>query len=422
MNICPPTFLLGVWLMRYQSFIGVNIAIICGLVFLAVFSIMQGIIGTQTGLPTYPLSRLAFGDFGSRLFSLIMFLTLIGWFGVMTESMVVTFYTQIFPAAGIEIGNYMKAPISFLFGMAITGICFFGFQAIAWLNRITIPGLVFLAFFALLQVLRRPDLMDRVVTWQPSETPVSIYTVMIWFVGSLIVAAVTAPDFNRYCRQPKDTIYSVLLGNVPVVYFLTVMGMVFAILSGAADGHNSMEAADLASVFAAQGWNLGPLPGSIIAVLILVGAIITTNVVNLYPSAMALVVVIKGAGKYWKYFEDRAVLTIFVGILGSLAAAAGVLTRFTDFLEMLTHFTAPLIGIMSTDYFVLNNRDRIKGLINISAVLIWLLFSVAAIMGILPGGGMAAVFYAGLVYYGLEKTLGKKLHAGQTDKLLPLKV
>ena len=153
----------------------------------------------------------------------------------------------------------------------------------------------------------------------------------------------------------------------------------------------------------------------------MLGAIITTNVVNLYPGAMALVIVIKGAGKYWKYLEDRAVLTIFVGILGSLAAAAGVLTRFTEFLEMLTHFTAPLIGIMSTDYFILKNRDRIKGLINISAVLTWLLFSVAAMLQILPGGGLTAVFYAGLVYYGLEKTLGKKLHAGQTDKPLPLK-
>jgi len=76
---------------------------------------------------------------------------------------------------------------------------------------------------------------------------------------------------------------------------------------------------------------------------------------------------------------------------------------------------------MSTDYFILKNRDRIKGLINISAVLTWLLFSVAAMLQILPGGSLTAVFYAGLVYYGLEKTLGKKLHVGQTDKPLPLK-
>ena len=416
MNICPPSLLLGVWLMRYQSFGEANIALIAGLAFLALFSIIQGIIGNTSGLPTYPLSRLAFGDVGGRLFSFVMFLTLIGWFGVMTESMVATFYSQIFPAAGLQVPLSAKPFISFVFGAGITAICFFGFKAITWLNRFTIPGLLFLTVFALVKVLQKPELLEKVLHWQAVEPPVSVYTATTWVVGTLIVAAVTAPDFNRYCRRSRDTVYSVLLGNVPVVYFLSIMGMVFAVLSGAAEGKNAIEAADLSSVFAAQGWNVGPIPGAFLAAFILIGAIITTNVVNLYPGAMALVTVLKGAGKYWRYFEDRAVLTLFVGLLGSLAASVGILTRFEHFLEILTNFATPLIGIMSTDFFILKNRNRIKGYMNLSAIFTWLIFSFTSLWGIFPGGGLATVLYSGLLYITLEKALGKKSHYGRQKK------
>ncbi len=397
MNICPPTLLLGVWLMRYLDFTSACLAVAAGLVFLSIFSILQGIIGNRTGLPTYPLSRLAFGDVGGRIFSFLMFLSLIGWFGIMTESLVATFYSQIFPAAGIKPPPSLRPLLAFISGLIITGICFFGFRAIAWLNRITIPGLLFLSFFALYKVMKGPELIHRVLTWLPPAKKVPLYSAVIWVVGTLIVAAVTAPDFNRYCRRDRDTVYSVLLGNVPVVFFLTVMGMIFAILSGAAEGRGGVEAADLSSVFATQGWKLGPVPSVYLAVFILVGAIITTNVVNLYPGAMALVTVLKGAGKIWPYLEDRAVLTLFVGVAGSLAASAGILSRFESFLELLTNFAVPLIGIMSSDFFILRNR-RIKGTVNLTAFFTWILFSILSTLGKLPGGSLAAVVYSAAVY------------------------
>ncbi|RKY76613.1 hypothetical protein DRQ07_10020 [candidate division KSB1 bacterium] len=410
MNICPPTLLLGVWLMRYQSFGRATISLVIGLIVLAAFSIMQGIIGNQSGLPTYPLSRQAFGEIGGRIFSFIMFLTLIGWFGVMTESLVATFYSQIFPSIGVNISISAKPIIAFFFGMGITAICFFGFNAITWLNRLTIPGLLSLTFFALFKVLNNSELINKVMSWQPPQNTISIQQAITWVVGSLIIAAVTAPDFNRYSRRSTDTVYSVLIGNVPIVLFLSIMGMIFAVLSGAAEGKSAIEAADLSSVFATQAWNIGPVSGAFIAAFILIGAIITTNVVNLYPGGMALVTVLKGSGKYWKYFEDRAILTIFVGIVGSLVASIGILSKFEVFLEMLTNFAVPLIGIMSTDYFILRNKNRIKGFINLSAIITWVVLSFASLLEIIPGGGISAVLYSGLLYYTLEKTFSEKLH------------
>jgi len=415
MNICPPTLLLGVWLMRYQSFIDANISLIIGLIILAVFSISQGIIGNKTGLPTYPLSMLSFGETGGRIFSFLMFLTLIGWFGIMTESMMATFYTQIFPQSGIAIPEYYKPFLSFFSGMGITLICFFGFNAIMWLNRLTIPALVFLTLFAFIKVLQSPKLIDEIIHWQAINSPISIYTGISWVVGSIIVAAVTAPDFNRYSRNSKDTVYSVVLGNIPIVYFLSIMGMIFAILSGAASGENAIEAADLSSVFASQHWNIGPFSGVYLAAFILIGAIITTNVVNLYPGAMALVTVLKGAGKTWRYFEDRAVLTLFVGLLGSFAASLGILSKFEMFLEMLTDFAVPIIGIMSTDFFILKNYTTIKGMLNLSAMIVWIVIALSAMFDVVPGGAISTVLYSGFIYYLLEKIFGNKLHIGEVS-------
>jgi len=412
MNICPPTLLLGVWLMRYQSFASANISLILGLFVLSIFSIIQGIIGNKSGLPTYPISCFSFGDLGGRIFSFIMFLTLIGWFGILTESMMATFYSQIVPVSGFHIPASYKPFLAFLAGLGITAICFFGFRAITWLNRFTIPGLLFLSFFALVKVMQKPDLIKRVIEWKPINYPISNYTGVSWVVGSLIIAAVTAPDFNRYCLRSRDTVYSVLLGNLPVVYFLSIIGMVFAILSGAASGKNAVEAADLSSVFATQGWNIGPVPGVFLAAFILIGAIITTNVVNLYPGAMALVTVLKGLGKYGAYIEDRAVLTIVVGFLGSLAASFGILSRFEYFLETLTNFAVPLIGIMGTDYFILKNTQKVKGIVNISAMMIWIGLSFGAMVEVIPGGSLMSVFYAVIFYYGMEKIFGNKLHIG----------
>jgi len=410
MNICPPSLLLGVWLMRYQSFANANLSLIFALILLALFSIFQGIIGTKLGLPTYPISQLALGDWGGRLFSFVMFLTLIGWFGIMTESLVSTFYSQIFSAAHISLAERYRPFISFGAGMVITAICFWGFRAITWLNRLTIPGLLFLTLFALVKILQQPELVHRVLHWHAARESISVYQGTIWVVGSLIIAAVTAPDFNRYCRTSKDTVYSVLLGNIPMVYFLAIMGMAFAVLSGAAEGKSAIEAADLSAVFAKQGWNIGPLSGVLVASFILIGAIITTNVVNLYPGAMALVTVVKGSGKYWPYLEDRAVLTIFVGFLGSVAAAFGILAKFEFFLEILTYFSVPLIGIMSTDFFLLKNRSKMKGKINISSIIIWLGFSLANMGHVVPGGALATVVYSGILYFILEKIFGDKLH------------
>ncbi len=401
MNICPPTLLLGVWLMRYESFYSANISLLIGLLFLSFFSIVQGFIGTDTGLPTYPLSKLAFGEIGGRLFSFIMFIALVGWFGILTETAISTLYSQVFTSQTAKDLMKYKPLFSFGFGLVVTAICFFGFKAIAWLNRITIPGLIFLSLFALYKIMENKELIENIIGWKP-ETKVSELQGAVWVIGSLIIAALTSPDFQRYSKSRKETIYSVILGNLPIVYFLTVMGMAFSVLSGAASGKNSFESADLSAVFVKQSWNIGPVSGGLIAGFILVGAIITTNVVNLYPGGMALTTVLEGSGKYFRYLEDRAVLTIVVGIFGSISASFGIVERFEKFLELLTEVSIPLLGIMIVDYFFLKNRS-IKGRVNKNAIFVWVFVSAVLIFGKPYGGAIGGVFYSGVFYYILEK-------------------
>ncbi|MFE4719661.1 cytosine permease, partial [Streptomyces sp. NPDC056728] len=48
----------------------------------------------------------------------------------------------------------------------------------------------------------------------------------------------------------------------------------------------------------------------------------------------------------------RVGTTVGIGVFGSLAAAAGILDHFTDFLTVLGVLTPPIAGIMVAEYFV----------------------------------------------------------------------
>jgi cytosine permease len=49
---------------------------------------------------------------------------------------------------------------------------------------------------------------------------------------------------------------------------------------------------------------------------------------------------------------NRVAVTVGIGVLGSLLAAAGILERFTDFLLILGVITPPIAGIMVAEYFI----------------------------------------------------------------------
>jgi cytosine permease len=53
---------------------------------------------------------------------------------------------------------------------------------------------------------------------------------------------------------------------------------------------------------------------------------------------------------------DRAIITIVVGVLGTVLSAAGILEQFVPFLTALGVVVPPIAGIMVVDYYLLRRH------------------------------------------------------------------
>ncbi|MFD8573248.1 cytosine permease [Streptomyces sp. NPDC059639] len=87
----------------------------------------------------------------------------------------------------------------------------------------------------------------------------------------------------------------------------------------------------------------------VVGVIVLVSATLKINNWNLYSSVLGL---INAVESLFKVRLGRVTTTVTIGVLGSLAAAAGILDHFTDFLTVLGVLTPPVAGIMVAEYFV----------------------------------------------------------------------
>lgn len=81
-SICVPTIMVGALMIKGLSFMEMILAVIIGTVLLSIVFCLQGMEGTDTGLPTVVLARSAFGREGAGIIiSFILATTLICWTG-----------------------------------------------------------------------------------------------------------------------------------------------------------------------------------------------------------------------------------------------------------------------------------------------------------------------------------------------------
>jgi cytosine permease len=86
-----------------------------------------------------------------------------------------------------------------------------------------------------------------------------------------------------------------------------------------------------------------------VGTLVIILGTIKINDWNLYSSGLGVVNFI---GTVFGRHVNRAVVTLVVGILGSVLAAGGILDKFTEFLIVLGVAFPPIAGIMVAEYFV----------------------------------------------------------------------
>ncbi|MDP6994457.1 MAG: cytosine permease, partial [Woeseiaceae bacterium] len=311
--------------------IGLRRGIIAGLVgalILSLMSIPAAIVGVRTRLSSYMIIEHTFGYAGAKFVNFWFGVFLLGWYAVTAE----LFGRTLFLAAG-ELTTLAMPEWAFtvMSSAIVTVTTIYGFKAIDRLALIAVPFLLLALIVVVILSLQRSGFADLLQL--DNAGSINMPTAISAVIGAAIVGVVLTPDLTRYARNVRDCITASFLGQGVGMSVVYVCGMIPVLVWG--------ELEPMSYMF---------LMGfGVIALLVLVFATWTTNVINLYSAALAARASIP-AGRY------RGVVVI-TGIVGTVAALAGIADNLIDFLVVMGLLVPPIAGVYLADFFYFKRTD-----------------------------------------------------------------
>lgn len=321
-----PAFLLGADIFMALGAVRGTFAALTGCLVLALLAMLTMSIGGVVRLNTYTIIRAVFGDLGGRLVTLLLSLTVFGWFGITA-----TLFGRICERAFNDTLGWSPTESTFIVGGGVLMIAtaIFGFRALDLLGRWTVP-LMLLVMAASAFLIIEPVGLRVVVDTQavPSVNIPGMGAAASIVIGSLMVAVAIAPDIARFSRSKGHSIAAAALSyGVGVLLILMLAGLP-ALATGSNDLVNNMSNSGL----------------GVFALVILVLATWTTNATNLYSASLGM--------SQWFVARREWQVTLVAGIIGTGLALAGILDYFIDFLVFLSLAIPPVAGIYITHYFL----------------------------------------------------------------------
>ncbi|NYE58103.1 purine-cytosine permease family protein [Carboxydothermus ferrireducens] len=324
-------FMLGAALGYGMTLKDALLATVLGSVLLEIISFLNGVAGAWEGLSTSLLTRWAgFGRLGSSLIGLIVGISCIGWFGIQN-----TIFAQgLSQAFGGAVSTKIMSVIT---GVLITLLVVYGYKMLSYTANIAVPGFLVAVGIATYHLLSKYDLNTLLIS--PPPGPALNFGVAVTMVaGGFMVGAVVTPDLSRYNRNAKDvfwmTLLSIFAGELLITFIAVLMS-------------HAVKSADVITIML----NLG---GWISAALVIFSTI-KINDLNLYAASLGIANFLDAV---FRVKISRAVLTIIIGLLGTLGSVLGILDKFVNFLVILGIAVPPVGGIMVVDYFILKRYRK----------------------------------------------------------------
>ncbi|MEW9518291.1 purine-cytosine permease family protein [Streptomyces tubercidicus] len=322
-----PQFLLGATIGFGMKFWDAFWAFTLGAVILEVVTIFVGVIGVREGMSTSMIARwTGFGRGGSSLIGLVIGISLVGWFGIQSQ----------ISAQGLTrlVGVLPEWGWSLVFGLGVTAVVVFGFKSMAWTAYLTVPLFLALVSWSITSALSGHSLGALVGSSAPGPH-LGLLQGAALVSGSFIIGAVVTPDMTRFNRTTGDVVKQTVVGITLGEYVIGLAGVLLAHVARTDD--------IIGIVTSSVGW---------VGVLLILFGTFKINDWNLYSAGLGLV---NFTGTVFGKSIPRGLATLIVGVAGSLLAASGVLTQFTDFLLLLGVAFPPVAGIMIAEYFVVRS-------------------------------------------------------------------
>ncbi|GGJ98212.1 cytosine permease [Lentibacillus kapialis] len=331
------------------------IASFIGTFLLSLLSALCCIVGAKTGLSTALISSFALGRYGSMAVSVIIAISLFGWFGVQLDLFGSSLNKVIMDVFGLNIAPGILMIIG---GALMTLTACIGYRAIEKLSTIAVPLLAILLIGSVYMISKSfsfEELNHMALTSNPLTVGMGISSV----IGSLSVGAIIGPDISRYAKSAKDAAISAFLSYFAAYCVVLIIAAVLA---------KATSEVDVVAIMIGIGWGTGGM-------LVLILAQWTTNNTNIYSSALGFSVIFKKVPKY--------ILTIIAGIIGTTFAISGIYDHFIPFLNVLSVLIPPIGGIYTAD-FIFKHReykfDNIQHIPNmrVQSLLTWFIASIVA--------------------------------------------
>lgn len=318
-------FLVGATLGYSLSFGEAALSILIGTLILETIVCLIGIIGQRQGLNSSILVRwTGLGEIGAAVLSLLIGLSLVGWFGV--QSAVSAQSLQ-----ALLPGLMPEWAWCLVFGAVVTLIVVFGFKGMQWIANVTVPLFLLLVGWSIVSELARHDLVD-LLTGPPAGPRITVWAGAGIVAGAMIVGSIVTPDMTRFNRSPKDVIKQTVLGVTLGEFVIGLAGVVLA------------HAAGSGNVVAIVTSSVG-----VIGLFIVMTGTLKINDWNLYSSSLAVVAFVQVV---FRRNVSRRSVTLALGAVGSILAAVGILGVFQGFLGLLSIAFPPVAGIIIAEYFV----------------------------------------------------------------------
>ncbi len=318
----------GVDLANGLDLTGFVLSIVIGGIILAAYTGALGYIGCDTGLSFDLLSRRAFGKQGSKIPSVLIGVTQIGWFGVGAAMFAIPAAQVINPDSTI-----LAYVFVLLVGVCMTGSAYFGIKGLEIVSAISVPLIAILGTYAMVLATVQGGGLDAI--FAKSTGGLTVFSGVGLVIGSFVSGGTATPNFVRFAKNNKiavlTTVIAFFIGN-------TLM-FCFGGVAGAFTGSND--------IF----WVMIDLNLGIWAFLVLGANIWTTNDNALYTGALGLSNITGKAKKP---------MVIGAGIIGT-AAAMWLYYNFCDWLTLL-NATLPAVGvILIADYFLDKKKYGAEG-------------------------------------------------------------
>jgi cytosine permease len=335
--LCIPALMVGGILGEGLSLAGVVFCVAAGGLVLLFCACCTGMRSSASGLPAVVICAEGLGVRGVRLIPAVLItITGIGWFGVQAAICGSFFSVMAADVLGIAVPAW-GATISW--GLIMGFSALYGYRGLRYLYYIMAPVLFFVLIFTVIRVVFFSEAGPVLSAWRPVK-PLSYITAISLVVGDWAMGAYVVGDYCRYAKKPRDAALGISTGLIFALPAAFLGGALLRIAAGNAD---------ITVILNGMGFPA-------VSLVFLIFASWMLNMMNAYSGGIAISVLLN--------LEEKRLKAgiAFTGLAGTVLGAAGILSRFTEFLSLLSSFVLPLIGVLIGVKIVsLLRRGRNKG-------------------------------------------------------------